>query len=87
MSVAVARVVCRHAIRIVHDAQRRRGGCDDARWRPASGEAVSREKGINPKLTAAGWTVTPYQAAYSFYPPLTVAVEERTTIAAQPTTH
>ncbi|MFE8949056.1 DEAD/DEAH box helicase family protein [Streptomyces sp. NPDC007856] len=37
-------------------------------------EAATRKRRIDPKLVAAGWTVTPYQP--SSRPPLTAAVEE-----------
>src|SRR5690606_10612193 len=56
-----------------------------ARWRPGEGamerEAVTRKRRIDPKLKAAGWTVTPYQATFASGPPPTAAVEEWPTTA------
>src|SRR5690606_21604767 len=56
-----------------------------ARWRPGEGamerEAVTRKRRIDPKLKAAGWTVTPYQATFASCPPPTAAVEEWPTTA------
>ncbi|MEW2449573.1 DEAD/DEAH box helicase family protein [Streptomyces parvulus] len=44
-------------------------------------EAVTRKRRIDPKLTAAGWTVMPYQKSYSANPPPTAAIEEWPTAA------
>ncbi|MCP2290966.1 type I restriction endonuclease subunit R [Nocardia amikacinitolerans] len=39
-------------------------------------EAATRRRRIDPKLTAAGWAVTPYQANFIASPPLAAAVKE-----------